>query len=311
MQGQEVVFNTHSWDFGPLKEADGAVSHDFTFRNTSGRPLRIGSVSVSCSCVQAEIPHSEIPAGEVGVISLSFSPAGAAGRTHRYADVYSQEGKYLGRLNMEAYVTPIDVALEERYRTVLGPTLRAQRSILPYGYVWPGKISVKEVYLANLSDHPVQLRAESAGLMVEGPSEIPSRGEVTLKVSYSPDKAYSIYRDRLRLFVDGKPADRDIAVSAICLGDAAPGQSSIWVTPSQGRLHRGRGSVMLGNGGREDLVILAVEAPEGVRHNLRAGQRIAPGGKMRLRVSSASQTFEIHIFTNDPLRPYKELRFTL
>lgn len=311
MQGQEVVFNTHSWDFGPLKEADGAVSHDFTFRNTSGRPLRIGSVSVSCSCVQAEIPHSEIPAGEVGVISLSFSPAGAAGRTHRYADVYSREGKYLGRLNMEAYVTPIDVALEERYRTVLGPTLRAQRSILPYGYVWPGKVSVKEVYLANLSDSPVEIRAESAGLRVEGPSQIPPRGEVTLKVSYSPDKAYSIYRDRLRLFVDGKPADRDIAVSAICLGDAAPGQSSIWVTPSQGRLHRGRGSVMLGNGGREDLVILAVEAPEGVRHNLRAGQRIAPGGKMRLRVSSTLQTFEIHIFTNDPLRPYKELRFTL
>jgi hypothetical protein len=311
VRGQDVVFNAHSWNFGPLNEADGTVSHDFAFRNNSGKPLRIGSVSVSCSCVQAEIPHTEIPAGETGVISLTFSPAGAAGRTHRYADVYSQEGKYLGRLNMEAYVTPIDVALEERYRTVLSPVLRAQRSILPYGYVWPGKSSVKEVYLANLSDSPVQLRTESASLMVDGPSEIPARGEVTLKVSYNPSKPYSMYRDRLRLFVDGKPADRDIEVSAICLGNEAPSQSSIWITPSLGRLHRGRGSVMLGNGGREDLVVLAVEAPEGVRHNLRPGQHIAPGGKMRLRVSSALQTFEIHIFTNDPLRPYKELRFTL
>ena len=311
VRGQEVVFNAHSWDFGPLNEADGSVVHDFGFRNNGDRPVRIGSVSVSCSCVQAEFPHTEIPAGGTGVVSLTFSPAGAAGRTHRYADVYSQEGKYLGRLNMEAIVTPIDVALEERYRTVLGPMLRAQRSILPYGYVWPGKAVTKEVYLANLSDKAVKLSTQSEGLQVEGPSEIPPRGEVTLKVSCNASKPYSMYHDKLRLFVDGQPADRAIEVSAICLGDEPPGQSSIWITPSLGRLHRGRGSVLLGNSGREDLVILSVEAPEGVRHNLKPGQKVAPGGKVKVRVSSALQTFEIHIFTNDPLRPYKELRFTL
>ena len=310
-RGQEVVFNARSWDFGPLKEADGPVAHDFAFRNSGDRPLRIGSVSVSCSCVQATFPHSEIPAGGTGVISLTFSPAGAAGKTHRYADVYSQEGKYLGRLSMEAVVEPIDVALEERYRTVLSPVLRSRRSILPFGYVWPGKPAQKEVYLANLSDHAVQLRAQSEALQVEGPSEIPPRGEVILKVSYNPSKAYRMYHDQLRFFIDGEPAGRPIEVSAICLGDVAPASSSVWISPSTGRLQRGRGSVMMGNSGKEDLVVLAVEAPDGVKHNLHPGQRIAPGGKLRVRVSSALQTFEIHIFTNDPLRPYKELRFTL
>ena len=311
VQGQEVVFSTRSWDFGPMEEADGAVEHDFAFRNESGRPLRIGSVSVSCSCVSASFPHTEIPAGGTGVITLSFSPAGAAGKTHRYADVYTQEGKYLGRLSMEAMVNPVDVALEQRYRTVLGPMLRAQRSILPFGYVWPGKTAVKEVYLANLSDRPVQLRTESAGLQVEGPQEIPPRGEVTLKVSFTPGQTYCMYHDKLRLFVDGEPQTRAVEMSAICLGDVPPAQSSIWVTPSTGRLHRGRGSVLLGNSGKEDLVLLAVEAPDGVKLNLKPGQRIPPGAKVNVRVSSSLQTFEIHIFTNDPLRPYKELRFTL
>lgn len=311
VQGQEVAFTTRSWDFGRLKEADGSVMHDFTFRNNGGKPLRIGSVSVSCSCVQASFPHTEIPAGGTGVISLTFSPEGAAGRTHRYADVYTLEGKYLGRLSMEAYVDPVDVALEERYRTVLGPMLRARRSILPFGYVWPGHPAVKEVNLANLLDRPVQLRAESASLQVEGPLEIPPRGEVTLKVSFNPSRPYCMYRDRLRLFVDGEPVEKAIEVSAICLGDNPPAQSSVWLSPSTGRLQRGRGSVLMGNSGKEDLVLLAVEAPEGVKLNLRAGQRIPPGGKVNVKVSSSLQTFEIHIFTNDPLRPYKELRFTL
>lgn len=311
MHGQEVAFNTRSWDFGPLNEADGSVVHDFGFRNNGDKPLRIGSVSVSCSCVQAAFPHTEIPAGGTGVISLTFSPEGAAGRTHRYADVYSQEGKYLGRLSMEAVVTPVDVALEERYRTVLSPVLRAKRSILPFGYVLPGKPAVKEVYLANLSERPVTLRADSAGLLVEGPSEIPPRGEVTLKVSCNPSKTYCLYHDQLRLFVDGEPAPRAIEVSAICLGDVEPAQSSIWVTPSTGKLQRGRGSVLVGNSGRDNLAILAVEAPEGVKLNLHPGQVIRPGEKLKLRVSSALPKFEIHLFTNDPLRPYKELRFTL
>lgn len=311
VQGQEVVFNSRSWDFGALKEADGEVSHDFGFRNNSGRPLRIGSVSVSCSCVKASFPHTEIPAGGTGVISLTFSPAGAAGRTHRYADVYSQEGKYLGRLSMEANVTPVDVALEERYRTALSPVLLSQRFILPFGFVWPGHPAVKEVYLANLSSRPIRLRAESAGLQVEGPREIPARGEVTLKVTYNPTGAYRMYADQLRFFVDGEPAGRAIEVSAICLGDVQPSQSSVWVSPSTVHLQRGKGSLLLGNNGREDLVLLAVEAPDGVKVNLKPGQRVPPGGKLKVKVSSALQKFEIHLFTNDPLRPYKELRFTL
>lgn len=308
--GQEAVFTTHSWNFGPLNEADGSVSHEFPFRNSGSQPLRIGSVSVSCSCVEATFPHAEIPAGGTGVITLSFSPAGAAGRTHRYADVYTQEGQYLGRLSMEADVTPVDLALEQRYRTVLSPVLRAQRSILPYGYVWPGQPVEKEVYLANLSDQPVRLETRSDGLQVEGPSEIPPRGEITLKVSLNADKPYSLFRDRLRFFVDGVPAGKPVEVSAICLGNTPSAQSSIWITPSAGRLHRGRGSVMLGNSGQEELVLLAVEAPEGVRVGLKPGQRIPPGGKLRVRVSSALPSFAIHLFTNDPLRPYRELRFT-
>lgn len=308
--GQDVVFNTHSWDFGTLKEADGNVTYDFSFRNNGPDPVRIGSVSVSCSCVSAQFPHKDIPSGGTGTITLEFSPAGGAGKTHRYADVYTREGKYLGRLSMVADVIPADTALEERYYTVVEGPLRARRLSVNFGYVREGITVAKEVYLANVSDQPLTLEVLPGALKVEAPSQIPPKGEAVLKVLYRPSGAYYTFQQDVQLRVNGQPSRRSIPVSAICLG---PGKeksgASLWTLPSEGTLKRGRGSIELGNNGTEDLLVLGVEVPDGVQVNLSAGTRIGPGKKQQVKVSSTLPSFEIHLFTNDPTRPYKELRF--
>ena len=109
--GQDVVFTTTEWDFGAIKEADGAIEHDFLFRNSSKKPLRIGAASLSCNCMQAFYSRDEIPPGGTGTITVRLSPEGAAGPTRRYADIYSLEGKHLGRLGVSANVTPVDIAI--------------------------------------------------------------------------------------------------------------------------------------------------------------------------------------------------------
>jgi len=81
--------------------------------------------------------------------------------------------------------------------------------------------------------------------------------------------------------------------------------------PSEGKLRRGKGRMELENGGEEELVILGVDAPEGVEVNLRPGMRLAAGKTLEVKVSSQLQTFDINIFTNDPERPFKTLRFSL
>ena len=311
LQGQEVTFNASEWDFGRLQEAEGAVEHSFAFRNNSGRPLRIGAVTVSCSCIQATYPHEEIPAGGTGAITVRFSPAGAAGKTFRYVDVYSQENHFLGRLSAVADVEPIDLGLEERYRTVLGGPLRAHRRSLPFGYVREGESATKEIYLANVGDRPVRLQVLPSALEVEAPEEIPPKGEVPLRVTFRAKGAYHSFHDQLRLLVDGVPAEQAIPVSALCLGPAPKPGASLWTLPSEAPLRHGRGTIELGNSGSEDLVILGVETPEGVQVNLKAGTRIGPGSKVKVKARSALPSFEILIFTNDPARPYKELRYKL
>ena len=36
---QQITFNETSHNFGTMKEADGKISHDFTFTNTGDKPL--------------------------------------------------------------------------------------------------------------------------------------------------------------------------------------------------------------------------------------------------------------------------------
>lgn len=308
LQGQELTFSTTSWNFGSLKEADGAVEHDFAFRNQSSRAVRIGTVSVSCSCVQAVFPREEIPVGGTGVLTVRMSPAGAAGKTFRYADVYSLEGKHLGRLTLEADIDPLDMGLEERYRAVLGGPVRALRLALNFGYVREGKPATKEIYLANVADRPVSLEVESSGVQVEAPRVLPAKGETVLKVTLNPRGAYCTFRDELRVRVDGIPA-APIPVTALGLGGEEDPGAALWTSPSEARLRRGRGSIDLGNSGKADLRILGVEVPEGVDVNLKPGTRVAPGKKVKVVAKSALKAFEIRIFTNDPVRPFRELRY--
>jgi len=38
-----------SWDFGQVKQGQ-VLKHEFTFMNTTGKPLNIKNVSTSCGC---------------------------------------------------------------------------------------------------------------------------------------------------------------------------------------------------------------------------------------------------------------------
>ncbi|MBQ6576464.1 MAG: DUF1573 domain-containing protein [Bacteroidales bacterium] len=309
--GQDVVFTTTEWDFGTIKEADGAIEHDFLFRNSSKKPVRIGAASLSCNCVQAFYSRDEIPPGGTGTITVRLSPEGAAGPTRRYADIYSLEGKHLGRLVVSANVTPVDIAIEERYRNVLDNKLRSQRGNISFGYVQKGKPSEKEFYLANISDKTIVLKTEAtSSLSVDAPGEIPPKGEVSVKVRIDPVTPFRRYEGELRFTVDGSPAKTAVPVSAIILGDEPASKASLWTLPSEGRMKGGKCTIEIGNRGTEDLKILGVEIPDGVTADIHSGTTVPPGGKMKLKVSSKTKgTFSISLFTNDPVRPYKELRF--
>ncbi|MBO7575612.1 MAG: hypothetical protein J6S99_07400, partial [Bacteroidales bacterium] len=128
-------------------------------------------------------------------------------------------------------------------------------------------------------------------------------------------------RASLRLTPDGVPALRELPVSGLCLTQApespdAPRLRNAAVELRKGLLPRApRGTLEITNDGASDLIIHAIELPEGVSHSGLDPEslRIAPGKSLKISLTArhspapTGESPRLTVFSNDPLRPAKEI----
>lgn len=74
-----LKFKEEIFDFGSIKEHAGPVMHEFSFLNTSNRPIKIVNVQASCGCTTPDWSKEPVEAGKSGFIQASFNPAGRPG----------------------------------------------------------------------------------------------------------------------------------------------------------------------------------------------------------------------------------------
>jgi hypothetical protein len=74
-----LQFREEIFDFGSIKEQAGPVTHEFSFINSSSRPIRILGVQASCGCTTPAWSKEPIDPGKSGFIQASFNPAGRPG----------------------------------------------------------------------------------------------------------------------------------------------------------------------------------------------------------------------------------------
>ena len=77
------------YDFGRIKEIDGAVTHAFKIKNEGGTPLVITNVVASCGCTTPNWTKEPIAPGGVGEIKVTFDPAGRPTTFTKPISVYS------------------------------------------------------------------------------------------------------------------------------------------------------------------------------------------------------------------------------
>lgn len=319
--GDSIVFDSESWDFGKVEDNAGTVTHSYAFINPTPRPFKLGSVNVSCSCITVDYPHDPIPAGGRGEITLSFMPAGAAGAVYRTVDVFGEDGKNIATLSMLADVERVDADLEDIYHITLSEQLLVDRGDVRFGYMYHGQTFSKLVRLANVSHETLNLKmaVEDPGSMlsVEYPETIGPRSEEEILLTYRiPDDGdlFGVSEDQVLVFANGVQTHAPLHVSNIYMApveaasDEAP---SLWTKPSLIHLEKSgssyRGRFELGNSGASDLHVLAVVSP--VELPVRKGTMVKPGQTLRLKVSSPLEKFSAYVFTDDPVRPYKEIVF--
>lgn len=69
-----IGFDRRSHDFGEIPQFGGKVQTTFAVKNTGGAQLQIGEITTSCSCTEAKIAQSVIPAGGETILTVTFNP---------------------------------------------------------------------------------------------------------------------------------------------------------------------------------------------------------------------------------------------
>ena len=319
------VFDTYEWDFGTISEADGPVSHTFHLLNNSNRNVAISRAIPGCSCINAVFLSTPVEPGKMTDVVVTYSPSGAVGDTYRTIEIVDTEGRSLGTLSTKANVVPADRSIQERYFYTLADMLYANKTTLPFGYVYQGKIAQKQVYIANASDKAMNLDVQTTQtpeLRAVAPYRLEAGRESAITITYTiPDdkNLFRTYSDTVWIVVDGTKARVPVVVSAIAM--AKPAESAekpdMQTYPSVGKMSAGwlssrlSGTIELTNNGKADLVIYKVESPASVTVNIASGTVVKPGRKIEVKAETdAGGKFSVNLFTNDPQRPYKELIFS-
>lgn len=69
-----IAFDRTNHDFGEVKQFGGKVQTIFRVKNEGKSELAIGTITTSCSCTEAKIENSKIPAGGESVLTIIFDP---------------------------------------------------------------------------------------------------------------------------------------------------------------------------------------------------------------------------------------------
>ena len=321
-----LIFDTYECDFGEVEEAEGTLFNTFHYINGSSSPVRILRVSASCSCVSVSYPQDIIPGGGTGEISVAFNPARTAGDVMRMVDIYLMDNEPGVSLTLKARVNPSEYALEDIYTVALTDGIRLTSLSQRFGYVNAGGMSERRIDVVNTSGSAVSIAAEpeqQGGLLsVASPERLGpgEAGSIILRYTIPEEtSALGSHEDRVNLALNGRPVNRQIQVSCIGITDLSgkKGPSpSLQVQPAspvmkKALLGKGfSGTYTIRNTGASNLVILKGDLPAGTTSDLSDGTVLKPGESRKVKLQSNSGEYRFGLVTNDPQRPYKEIKTT-
>lgn len=333
-QEEMLRFDPAEWDFGTILETDGRVSHTFTGENVGDSPLVILDVVTSCGCTVPAFSKQPVLPGEKTSITVTYDPTNRPGIFDKELWVYSSERRKIASLHVRGNVTPRAKSFEELYPVDAGNGLRLASTLCAFAYIYPGRLMQSSVGFVNDSPRTIRLELRhdlASGLLrVEYPREIApgQRGEINIAYLNPAGKPrYGTLRDALEVMVNGQTNGTTLVAHGIGV-DLPPAKDS--EAPKAGfsenflkfgPIGRSGGvrrmEFVLSNTGSADLVVRAVECGKAVGISLAPGQRIAPGGSVRVEVSIDPSDLPYGVLseptvivTNDPTRPMRRLRVT-
>jgi len=329
-----MVFETYEWDFGQIDEADGVVQHTFRFVNISNNPIQIDNVATSCGCTTVLYSTQPVAGGEYGELTVAFDPSRTEGRVLREVEVFTKDRRNYASLMISADVNPIPMGLEQIYPHLLAGTVKTNTKRCNFGYITQGESVTRVVRVANVGDKSAKLSVVTTGnrygMSVECPETIGPEEVVSIRITYDIPKGknnFGMTRDTIWVVADGAKSLEPIVVNAIRIEKFSQDENKpkpvMRIEPAYvdfgekapGKIYKE--TIVIENTGDTDLIFRNVEVTDGVAVSLKTGDVIKPGKKYKKTVSVAITNSRephtvtmgsINLTTNDPTRPFRELR---
>ena len=326
-----MVFDSYEWDFGPINEADGPVMHTFRFVNISNNPIQIDNVATSCGCTTVQYSTEPIHGGEEGELTVVFDPSRYEGRVFREVEIITKDRINYAYLTVYADVTPIPMGLEQIYPHLLAGTVKTSSTRCTFGYIPQGESVTKVVRIANVGNKTAELSVVTTGnrygMSVNCPQSIGPQEAVSIRVTYDIPKGkkyFGMARDTIWVVADGIKSQVPIVVNALRVEQFNANDSKkpvMRIEPSYvefgekapGKIYKK--TIVIGNTGNADLIFRNIEPMAGTAISIESDQVIKPGKEMKVTVAVTNSRQphyttmgSINLTTNDPTRPFYELR---
>ena len=319
----KITFDKTQHDFGKVNEGDGAVSYDFTFKNTGTAPLIIQNVNTSCDCTAPEWTKQPVRPGETGFIRVSYDVKGRQGAIDKTITVHSNGSSAPVNLRIVGEVKPVDRHPTETYRYPVG-TIRLDDMHVAFNRMYSNEKSGLVVTAYNPGPDAVKISFINLPAHIQAevrPATIKQGEKAQIRVVYDAARKndWGFVADQISMILnDNKAKDYKLTVTANIEEDFskwtvaqlqnAPAISVEKQVIEGGKIKKGEKKtfqVKLTNTGKSKLLIRKIESGS-ILITVDAPKEISAGASANLTVTfdsanqSGDQNKGITMITNDP-----------
>lgn len=320
-------FDSTTWDFGEIREADGMVSHEFNYINMSDHEVVLEYVTPGCSCTTASYDRHPLLPGQAGVLKVNFDPASQPGQFHQTVQVVLKGGRERYNIIIEGVVAEREKDVDQQFPFPVIQGLQVTSLTARFGFVQQGTSLVKRVGLANTSDREMRLahslERPDKDIQVRMPSTLKSGETGLAEIEFSPASGRIGTLDNgVFIFAEGESRGKAVAMEgyAVQTVERKSGAANLRFQPTAldyGKVRLGKNkkaTVTLFNDGNEPLKIIKIETPGEITVKLAPGTEIQGGKSLKLDAVLNikdkyynKEEMRVRLFTNDPIRPMRDI----
>jgi len=214
-----VKFDNVEHDFGEIKEENGPVTFEFTFKNVGQEPFIISKVESSCHCTTPSYSTEPVKPGKTGFIKASYDPKNTDGEFNKLITVTGNTNQGPFYLTIKGVTIPRPHTILDDYPAEMG-NLRFPVNHILIGDLGTDQLDTGFIKIYNESNKRIKL------LSLKAPDHIWTK---SLPITLDPKQIiqipfmYSAYRkndlgyvfDRVQLMTDDdKIPEKELVIVA-------------------------------------------------------------------------------------------------